>query len=223
MSYEGLRGEAYRQGALSDRVRDRETVSTGELDTGIHDLISWCRCGGRTASLGTRDCVTWTVSWQRGLSGSSHQSYLVLGVCFCQVGMQFPRQSVPSETEGGGMWVGHLHARCPDTPGSGARPWIVRCLLLYVPGPWSLALGHDVRLTRLALIAWNGLSFASDSKEGNWLVFAEIVPIGWQSTDWHLLFSEVGCVEMLQCVICGSISHVPPSAARPGPRGVCKE
>lgn len=127
VSYEGLRGEAYRQGALSDRVRDRETVSTGELDTGIHDLISWCRCGGRTASLGTRDCVTWTVSWQQGLSGSSHQSYLVLGVCFCQVGMQFPRQSVPSETEGGGRWVGHLHARCPDTPGSGARPWIVRC------------------------------------------------------------------------------------------------
>lgn len=145
------------------------------------------------------------------------------GFVFARSGMQFPRQSVPSETEGGGRWVGHLHARCPDTPGSGARPWIVRCLLLYVPGPWSLALGHDVRLTRLALIAWNGLSFASDSKEGNWLVFAEIVPIGWQSTDWHLLFSEVGCVEILQCVICGSISHVPPSAARPGPRGVCKE
>lgn len=82
VSHEGLRGEAYRQEALGDRVRDRETVSTGKLDTGIHDLISWCRCGGRTASLGTEDCVTWPGSWQQGLSGSSHQSYLVLGGLF---------------------------------------------------------------------------------------------------------------------------------------------
>lgn len=143
VSYEGLRGEAYRQGALSDRVRDRETVSTGELDTGIHDLISWCRCGGRTAGLGTRDCVTWTVSWQQGLSGSSHQSYLVLGVCFCQVRDAVP-QAVCSIWDWGRREVGWSSSRKVSRH-SWLRSPAMDCQMLASLCAWSLVFGLGPR------------------------------------------------------------------------------
>lgn len=55
--------------------------------------------------------------------------------------------------------MGYLYTGCPDTPGSGTQPHIVRCLPLSVSGHWSVALGHDVRLTKLAHVAWNGLGF----------------------------------------------------------------
>lgn len=54
----------------------------------INDLLLWCRCGGRKASLFPWVQETMShgpVSWQLGLLGSSHQSYPVLWVCFCQV------------------------------------------------------------------------------------------------------------------------------------------
>lgn len=58
-----------------------------------------------------------------------------------------------------GGWVGDLHTKYTDTPGSGAQPGIVGYLSLCVLGPWFSALGHNVGLTRLAHVAWNGLSF----------------------------------------------------------------
>lgn len=120
----------------------------GELDTGIHDLISWCTCEGRRASLffpfgslGTGDCVTWTVSWQLGLSGSSHQSYPVLGGLFCLLHWDWGRwgdglavftqgvQTVVAQELSRGWWLAMLASLCA----------------------WSLVfgLGHNVRPTRL--------------------------------------------------------------------------
>ena len=108
-------------------------------------------------------------SWacQDPVTRVTHCGYtLSLWVCFCQV-----RDVVPHPCYSllhlrlrwwwwcVGRWVGNLHTRCPDTRVRelSHREWDAR--FSCVSGPWSLALGHDVRLPRLTHIAWNGLGF----------------------------------------------------------------
>lgn len=64
--------------------RGRLCKQWGAGHRGINNLISWCKCGGKGARLfplapwGQGTVSHGLVSWQLGLSGSSHQSYPML-------------------------------------------------------------------------------------------------------------------------------------------------
>lgn len=149
VSHEGLKGEA--QTGWNSRLwskKGRPCKQWWAGHTGITDLISWCRCGGRRASLSPlapwdRGLVSHgLVSWQLGPSGSSQQSY---PVCW---GLFLPGQGYSSS---GSL----LHLRLREYGDMGwqsshevsrhswlrTQPWIVGCLPVCVFGSLVSGLG----------------------------------------------------------------------------------